>query len=81
MVFMKVGVEEGAVVLEPRVDRDRVVVCAVPGTEAGFRGVLGRYGMEEFPRSWSVGLPGWLDAGGDDHVEGAEDEGVSMERY
>ncbi|KAH6635972.1 hypothetical protein F5144DRAFT_619456 [Chaetomium tenue] len=59
----------------------------VPGTEAGFRRVLGRYGMEEFPRSWSVGLPGWgwLDAaaagGEEEQAEGAEDEGVSMERY
>lgn len=81
MVFMRVGAEEGAVVAEPRVDRDCVFVSVVPGTEAGFRGVLGRYGMEEFPRSWSFGVPGWLDAGADDHVEGAEDEGVSMERY
>ncbi|KAK3295372.1 uncharacterized protein B0H64DRAFT_145039 [Chaetomium fimeti] len=35
--------------------------------------VLGCYGMEEYPRSWSFGVPGWLD--GEGEGEGGSDEG------
>ncbi|KAH6838471.1 hypothetical protein B0I37DRAFT_419410 [Chaetomium sp. MPI-CAGE-AT-0009] len=72
MVFVRVGAEEGAVLSEPRADCDRVVVQVVPGSERELRAVLGRYGMEEYPRSWTFGLPGWLD--GEDLSGGGEGE-------
>lgn len=57
MVFFRVGGREGAVHSEPRVGCERVFVNVVPGTEGELRGLMGRWGME-FPRSWSLGVPG-----------------------
>ena len=57
VVFFRIGDEEGAVHSEPPCSVDRVFVNVVPGTEEDLRKLMKRYGME-FPRAWSLGLPG-----------------------
>ncbi|KAL2119103.1 hypothetical protein VTJ04DRAFT_6063 [Mycothermus thermophilus] len=57
MAFFRIGGKEGAVHSEPRHDGDRVFVNIIPGTEEELRGLTRRWGME-FPRSWSLGVPG-----------------------
>ncbi|AEO59762.1 hypothetical protein MYCTH_2308282 [Thermothelomyces thermophilus ATCC 42464] len=56
IAFFRLGEEEGAVHSEPPIDRDRVFVNVVPGTEADLRALMARWGME-FPRSWTLGVP------------------------
>lgn len=75
MVFFRLGGREGAVHSEPRIDRDRVFVNLVPGTEAELTRLMGRWGMG-FPRSWSLGVPGMLDVEEPDR----EGNGDVMER-
>ncbi|KAF3919951.1 hypothetical protein AA313_de0205661 [Arthrobotrys entomopaga] len=56
--FFKVGTGDGAVHSEPRMDGgERVFVNIVPGKEGELREVMGRWGMEEFPRAWCLGVP------------------------
>lgn len=57
IIFFRIGEEEGAVHSEPPCSVDRVFVNVVPGTEKDLRKLMKRYGME-FPRAWSLGLPG-----------------------
>ncbi|KAK6543020.1 hypothetical protein TWF694_006950 [Orbilia ellipsospora] len=56
--FLKVGTGNGAVHSEPRMDGgERVFVNIIPGKEEELREVMGRWGMEEYPRAWSLGVP------------------------
>ncbi|KAL2174869.1 uncharacterized protein P884DRAFT_286994 [Thermothelomyces heterothallicus CBS 202.75] len=56
IAFFRLGERDGAVHSEPPIDRDRVFVNVVPGTEADLRALMARWGME-FPRSWTLGVP------------------------
>jgi hypothetical protein len=56
IAFFRTG-EEGAVHSEPPCGVDRIFVNVVPGTEEELRELMKRFGME-FPRAWSLGLPG-----------------------
>ncbi|KAF3914759.1 hypothetical protein ABW20_dc0100373 [Dactylellina cionopaga] len=56
--FFKVGAGEGAVHSEPPMGGgQRVFVNVVPGKEEELREVMVRWGMEEFPRAWCLGVP------------------------
>ncbi|EPS37945.1 hypothetical protein H072_8387 [Dactylellina haptotyla CBS 200.50] len=55
--FFKVGQKEGAVHSEPKMQCERVFVNIVPGKEEELREVMSRWGMEEFPRAWCLGIP------------------------
>ncbi|KAK6505091.1 hypothetical protein TWF481_007013 [Arthrobotrys musiformis] len=64
--FFKVGEGVGAVHSEPRMDGgERVFVNIVPGREEELREVMGKWGMEEWPRDWCLGVPGgfWEEEG------------------
>ncbi|KAK6520566.1 hypothetical protein TWF506_000819 [Arthrobotrys conoides] len=64
--FFKVGDGIGAVHSEPRMDGgERVFVNIVPGREEELREVMGKWGMEEWPRAWCLGVPGgfWEEEG------------------
>lgn len=57
--FFKVGDGVGAVHSEPRMDGgERVFVNIVPGREEELREIMGKWGMEEWPRAWCLGVPG-----------------------
>lgn len=53
VAVFKIGAH-GAVHSEPKCTGDRVFVNVVPGTEEEVRGLMGRWGMGEWPRGWSV---------------------------
>lgn len=55
--------EGGTVHSEPpcRSEPGRVFVNIVPGTEEGLRALAGRFGIE-WPRSWCLGVPTWVDS-------------------
>lgn len=55
--FFRLGDEEGAVHSEPPCHTDRIFVNVVPGSEDELRGLMGRWGMGAFPRSWCFGVP------------------------
>ncbi|KAI0025797.1 hypothetical protein F4780DRAFT_774652 [Xylariomycetidae sp. FL0641] len=50
----RVGERAGAVHSEPRMRAPRLFVNVVPGTEAELRDLAARWGMQQFPRAWSV---------------------------
>jgi hypothetical protein len=54
VAVFRIGDEGGAVHSEPKCEGDRVFVNVVPGTEEDVRGLMGRWGMAEWPRGWSV---------------------------
>ena len=55
--LFRAGPVEGAVHSEPPHDTDRIFVNIVPGTKEELTGLMSRWGME-FPRAWSIGVPG-----------------------
>jgi hypothetical protein len=53
LAVFRIG-DHGAVHSEPMCTGDRVFVNVVPGSEGEVRGLIGKWGMVEWPRGWSV---------------------------